>query len=112
MYDFKLCESIIKQGPEKNNCEKEIDPNNVVVGDNALVWMAYLVPKGESVDNILVQSSMNGLTRESHQVKVEGSIRYRTWKPVTFTKAGQWQVTVIEDADQVNLLKQIDVTVK
>lgn len=112
MYDFKLCQSIAKEGAEKNNCQQEVDLTTVKKGDKALVWMAFMVPQDSVVDNILVQTSTNGLTRESHQVKVQGSIRYRTWKPVTFSRSGEWDITVVEDADDINILKKVTVNVQ
>jgi hypothetical protein len=111
MFDFKICEKVETTGYNKNNCAQEKDLNDVKVGDEVYVWMAYLVPQGDKVDNILVQSSLNGLTRESHSVSVSGSIRYRTWKLFKFTRPGEWQVSVIEDADDVSILKQITIPV-
>gem|GEM_PF-1531251 len=93
----KLCEDIYKDGPEKNNCNGEIDPANVEPGTTAYVWMKLLVPHGASA-KILAQVNNKGVTRDTYDRAVPGALRYRTWMRTTFGQAGKWEIRIYDES--------------
>lgn len=110
LVDTLLCNDVAREGENKNDCVGPID-GDVTVGESVYVWMLYMVPQGEKVNNILLQANYKGLTRSTKDIDLVGSIRYRTWKKVNLNRAGTWELKIIEDADDVTVLKSITVNV-
>jgi len=111
LYDVKLCQEVYKSGPEKSNCKIELDPASVAVGTKTMVWMAYLVPKGQK-PSILFQTNFKGMTMQAQNVTVAESLRYRTWKSVSLNKVGTWQIPILlEAADGYTELNKLSVNV-
>lgn len=99
LIDSKLCKSI--KGLE---CQGQLEPNTVSLGESVKVWMQFFVPKGGLYDDIFVEYKHNGVPRNLQAHKVEGSIRYRivdTYKP---DKIGDWTVTVKRGAKSLKML--------
>ena len=87
--DSKLCK--IVKGHE---CQDQLEPNGISMGESVKVWMQFFVPKGAIYDDIFVEYKHNSIPRNLKANKVEGSIRYRivdTYKP---DKIGDWTVTI------------------
>lgn len=107
-----LCSEIEKEGDNKNNCVDEVNPSTLQTGQKLNLWMAFLVPNGDPAQNIIIQFEHNGIARMVKNVKVSGSIRYRTWRKVSFSKTGSWTVKIIHDkGDDVQLLDTLNLTV-
>ena len=105
--DIKLCNEIVE-----NECSGEVSPVALQQGETYMLWMMYVVPQGDAVEDIIVQYNSGGITRKSGQVSVKGSVRYRTWKPFTPNRAGNWDIVVLHDkGDDVQTLKTITTTV-
>ena len=112
LVDLKLCESIFKEGDEKNNCENVIDVNSITNGTSANIWMNFLVPK-DTTASILIQLNQKGITRATRNTSISGSFRYRTWKKVTFNRTGDWTLKVFyENEDDVQELYSATLNVK
>ncbi|MCK4866202.1 MAG: hypothetical protein KAT06_12365 [Gammaproteobacteria bacterium] len=112
LIESKLCSEIDKEGDNKNNCADNINPVSVQKGQNLNLWMAFLVPNNDPVQNIIIQFEHNGIARMVKDVKVSGSVRYRTWRKVSFSKTGNWTVKIIHDkGDDVQLLDTLSITV-
>lgn len=108
----RICEEVPREGDQKYSCVGETDPGTVKSGTTYALHMIYLVPRDESIDNILVQYNRGGITRDTDQVSVSGSIRYRTWEQFTFDTTGDWQIKILHDrAGGVETLQTLDVTV-
>lgn len=108
----RICEEVPREGDQKFSCVGETDPGAVKAGTTYRLHMIYLVPRDESVDNILVQYNRGGITRDTDQVSVSGSIRYRTWEQFTFDTPGDWQIKILHDrSGGVETLQTLDVTV-
>ena len=81
----------------------------VKAGTNVMLWQAYLVPQGDSVEDLAVQVKQGNTVRETKDVKVKGEgWRSRQWTGVRLNKPGSWTVSVMR-GDQV--LKEISVKV-
>lgn len=105
--DIKLCTEI-----EENECSGEVSPIALQQGETYMLWMMYVVPQGDEIEDIIVQYNSGGITRKSGQVSVKGSIRYRTWKAFTPNRAGNWDIVVLHDkGGDVQTLKTITTTV-
>jgi len=72
-----LTEAKLCKGIEKFECTEMINPESVTKGETINVWMRFLVPKGTSYDDILVEFKHEGIPRRLTPHKIEGSIRYR-----------------------------------
>jgi len=94
--DAKLCLEVAKDGDMKSECIKDLPPEGVKAGTSVLVWQAYLVPQGDTVEDIMIQLKQGDVVRETKDVKVTGlSIRTRTWNSMRIPKAGSWTITVM-----------------
>jgi hypothetical protein len=108
--EAKLCTEVAKEGPNKNECSIEVDPAaGVKAGTTVLVWQAYLVPQGDSIEDLMVQVKQGNVVRETRDVKIKGEgWRARTWPGVRLGKPGNWTVSIIRGDET---LKEIQVKV-
>lgn len=108
----QLCTDIVKDGESKNDCSEVISGNSVKVSDKSFVWMHFAAPQGDKIENVLLQYNSGGITRDTKSLGVEGSIRYRVWKPFTPSKPGTWEIKVLhEGASGVEELGKLAVEV-
>ena len=110
LVEARLCTEVPKDGPNKFECIAEVNPNEgVKAGTNVMLWQAYLVPQGDSIEDLMVQVKQGNTVRETKDVKVKGEgWRARQWTDVRLSKPGNWTVSVIR-GDQT--LKEIQVKV-
>jgi hypothetical protein len=110
LVEAKLCTEVAKEGPNKFECIAEVGPEGVKAGKPVMLWQSYLVPQGDSIEDLMVQVKQGNVVRETKDVKVKGEgWRARQWTGVRLNKAGDWNVSVLR-GDQV--LKSIDVKVQ
>lgn len=100
--EFKLCKEISQQGETKNECVSEIVDKKVAKGEDAYLWMNFLVPAGEK-SKILVQYSRKNMVRDTSNVSLGGATRFRTWKKIPTTTAGDWKVSVVQELDNADV---------
>jgi len=109
LVEAKLCTEVAKDGPNKFECTAEVAPEGVKANTTVMVWQSYLVPQGDSVEDIMVQTKLGNVVRETKDVKVKGEgWRARQWTGVRLNKAGDWTINIMR-GDQV--LKAISVKV-
>ena len=89
LMEARLCKSF-----EARECIDEIDPKSVSLGETINVWMKFLVPKGASYDDILVEFKHKDIVWHVTPYKVESSVRYRVIDKYTPNKSGKWTVTI------------------
>ena len=53
-----------------------------------------MVPKNESGE-ILMQLKHGGVTRGIRKANVQGAIRYRTWRKIKLSRAGDWELPIL-----------------
>ncbi len=105
--DMKVCTTI-----EENECANNVAADSLKKDEQYMIWMMYVVPREDKVDNIIVQFNQNGITRYTKLVSVSGSIRYRTWKSFILNRVGEWEIKVFHDMeDRVDVLNKLLVTV-
>jgi len=109
LVEAKLCTEVAKDGPNKFECTAEVAPEGVKANTTVMVWQSYLVPQGDTVEDLMVQTKLGNVVRETKDVKVKGEgWRARQWTGVRLNKAGDWSINIMR-GDQV--LKTISVKV-
>jgi len=110
--EYKLCTQIGSMGAERNQCIGEISTDSLVQGQAVYLWMNYLVPKGTQSE-LLLQYNHNGITRDASNLKVSGSLRFRTWKKIKLSRTGDWELPIyFEQSGQHTELDRITLNVK
>ena len=105
--DVKVCTQV-----EQNDCVGNKEFNSLIKGIQYYLWMLYVVPKDDEIDDIIIQFNQRGLTRFTREVSVSGSIRFRTWRLFTLHHAGEWEVKVLHDkGTEVETLRTLTLTV-
>lgn len=111
--DVKLCEGIGKEGATKNECEGELNPASLTVGESVTVWMSFMVPLGLQEQEIMVQLNHQGVTREVEKATVTSAMRYRVWRKVKLDRAGDWSANIIHDNGQSSeVLRELKLSVR
>jgi hypothetical protein len=100
--EYKLCKEISQKGDMKNECVSEISDKKVMKGEEAYLWMNFLVPVGEE-SKILLQYSRKNKVRDTSNISLGGATRYRTWKKIPTTTAGKWKVQMIQEMDNADV---------
>jgi predicted secreted hydrolase len=109
LVEAKLCTEVGKEGPNKFECTAEVPPEGVKANTSVMVWQSYLVPQGDSIEDLMVQTKQGNVVRETKDVKIKGEgWRSRQWTGVRLGKAGDWTVSILR-GDQV--LKTFNVKV-
>jgi len=110
LVEAKLCTEVAKEGPNKFECTVEVDPAaGIKAGTTVMLWQAYLVPQGDSIEDIMVQTKQGTTVRETKDVKVKGEgWRARQWTGVRLNKPGSWTVSIMRGDET---LKEIQVKV-
>lgn len=110
LVEAKLCTEVAKDGPNKFECTVEANPDAVKANTSLMLWQSYLVPQGDTIDDLMVQVKQGNVVRETKDVKIKGEgWRARQWTGVRMNKAGDWTVSILR-GDQV--LKTINVKVQ
>ena len=100
--EYKFCQKISQKGENKNECVSEIAANAVKKGQEAYIWMNFLVPAGDEA-KILLQYSRNEMVRDTSNVSLGGATRYRTWKKIPTSTAGEWKVRLVQEMSDSDL---------
>lgn len=108
--DVKVCSGIYKSGVNKYDCLEEYPTDAVPMNQPLYVWMQYFVPKA-GAEKLLLQLNYQGITRDALSFSVSGSIRYRVWQRVKFSREGAWQLPILLDNDAMEPLAQIQLNV-
>jgi hypothetical protein len=110
LVEAKLCTEVAKEGANKFECTAEVDTAaGVKANTTVMLWQAYLVPQGDTYEDLQVQVKQGTTVRETKDVKIKGEgWRARQWTGVRLNKPGNWTVSVIR-GDQT--LKEIQVKV-
>lgn len=100
--EFKLCKEISLKGETKNECVSEISDKKLMKGEEAYLWMNFLVPAGEE-SKILLQYSRKNMVRDTSNVSLGGATRFRTWKKIPTTTAGDWKVSLVQEMENADV---------
>lgn len=106
--DAKLCLEVAKEGPNKSDCSKEVPAEGVKPGTMINVWQAYLVPSGDTIEDISIQLKLGDQIRETKDVKANGgSIRYRSWNAFRIPKAGKWTLSIMRGSETLKTMEVV-----
>ncbi len=94
--EYQICKEISQKGEMKNECVSEISDKKIAKGEEAYIWMNFLVPVGEE-SKILLQYSRNNQVRNTSNISLGGATRYRTWKKIPTATPGKWKVNMIQE---------------
>jgi len=93
--DARACAKVAKEGDAKFECIEEIGPEGVKAGTSILVWQAYLIPQGDTVENLTLQLKQGDVVRETKDIPIKGDYwRARTWTGVRIPKPGDWTLVL------------------
>ncbi|ATB30688.1 hypothetical protein [Melittangium boletus] len=96
LVEAKLCTEVGKEGPNKFECTAEVPPEGIKANTQVMVWQAYLLPQGETVEDVMVQTKQGSVVRETKDVKLKGEgWRTRQWTGIRLGKAGEWTVSIL-----------------
>ena len=83
-----------KDSPTKFEC---LEPVNgpVKKGTTVNLWVTFFVPEGGNYDDVRMQFLHEKEARSTLDLKLDKSMRSRTWRPQGMTKAGKWTLRVL-----------------
>ena len=102
LMDHKLCAQIYEEGPLKFECQEEITGGQIQKGQEAFLWMNYMVPAGDKAD-IIIHYKRNEKVRSVSNFELPGALRYRIWKKIPTDKTGDWQIQIIQELPDADL---------
>ena len=106
LVEAKLCTEVAKEGPNKFECTAEVGPEGVKANTNVMLWQSYLVPQGDTVEDVMIQVKQGNVVRETKDVKIKGEgWRSRQWTGVRLNKAGDWTITVMRGDQELKSIK-------
>lgn len=98
LIDYKICSEISKEGENKNDCVTEVDPTAIAKGDKVFLWMNFMVPQNTE-QKISVLFTRKNRPEKTREIKITGSLRYRTWTTLPTDKDGVYTVQVDHEVD-------------
>lgn len=81
------------------DCKDAVDSTMLLTGTSYKIWMAFVVPEGDTVETLKVQFIKDGVIKASRDMSVRGSIRYRSFRTFTPSEAGAWEIRVVNEGD-------------
>ncbi|HYO57470.1 hypothetical protein [Archangium sp.] len=106
LVDARLCTEVAKEGPNKFECVTEVSPDGVKAGSSVMVWQAYLVPQGDTIEDVTIQVKQGNVVRETKDVKLKGEgWRARQWTGVRLSKPGEWTITLLRGEQELKSIK-------
>lgn len=111
LMDYKLCQTIPRQGAGKYECQQAITDWHVKQGQRVFLWMNFLVP-AKTEAKILLQLERRNVVRKTINLSLPGSLRHRTWTQVPTQQAGKWKVHILQVSNTADLaIGQIEFSV-
>ena len=106
LVEAKLCTEVAKEGPNKFECTAEANPEGIKAGTQVMLWQSYLVPQGDSIEDVMVQLKQGNVVRETKDVKLKGEgWRARQWTGLRLNKPGEWTVTLLRGEQELKSIK-------
>ena len=96
LMDYRVCSEVAPEGEDKHECRRQLDAAAIPLGEEAFLWMNFLVPAEDQAD-ILISYARNERVRKTADVTLKGAIRFRTWKRIPTDKPGKWAVTIVQE---------------
>ncbi len=94
--DYKLCREVGQEGPDKNECILGAANRELALGEEAYLWMNFLIPTGDQA-NIFLSFTRNKRIRKTTDFTLNSAFRFRTWKRIPTDKPGLWTIHVFQE---------------
>lgn len=108
LIDFRLCGAIGKNAEGKNTCDNEIG-DTAAKGDQLNAFVRFFAPRGGKYEDLKVRFLLDGEVRSTSDFTVSESwTGYTNYKRTTMSKAGGWEVEVLQ-GDKVLAKKKVAV---
>ncbi len=96
LIDFRLCGAIGKNAEGKNVCEQELG-DTAKKGEPLNAFVRFFSPRGGKYENLKVRFLLDGEVRTTSDFTVSESwTGYTNYKRTTMSKAGAWEVEVLQ----------------
>lgn len=96
-----LCREVSQEADDKNECAQRVE-GPLDEGQEAYVWMNFLVPVNEE-PNIIISFERKEKVRSVVEVKLKSAVRYRTWARIPTGKAGAWTVHILQEMENQDI---------
>jgi hypothetical protein len=83
-----------KDSPTKFECLEAVS-GPVKKGQTVNLWVTFFVPEGGNYDDVRMVFIHEKEIRSTIDLKLDKSMRSRTWRPQGMTKAGKWTLKVM-----------------
>jgi len=90
--DIQACLDVVE-----HVCVNPTDTSMLMLGTTYKIWMAFVVPEGDTVETIKVHFIKDGVIKASSDMSVRGSIRYRLARTFAPTEPGAWEIRVVNE---------------
>jgi len=103
LVDSVLCLKVdtAEGSASRHNCVEKAG-ETVPNGTSVAVWTMWMVPSGGSYDDVMIQFLHDGVTRSTMDLPLTSSVRYRTYRRMALSKAGNWEVKVMRGAEELS----------
>ena len=91
----------VETSKTKNECTTPVT-GAVAKGSDVFGWTQWVVPVGASYDDVSLQFLLDGAVRETKDIPLTESLRLRTWRPATASKAGKWTIKLMRGGKEVS----------
>jgi hypothetical protein len=107
-----LCKGVHRRGPNAKNPTDIVTTTAFKQGETVLLWMNYLVPEGDRA-SIHFEFIRRGKVRRAEDITITGATRYRSWKRLSTSKKGTWEVVISQELPNRDIeLSKITYTVE
>ena len=83
-----------KDSPTRFECLEPVS-GSVKKGTSVHLWVTFFVPEGGNYENVALQFLHDGQVRTTIDVKLDKSMRSRTWRTQQLSRAGKWTLRVL-----------------
>ena len=96
LVDARLCTEVGATGERHLDCLTELPGGDAKAGTTVYVWQSYLVPRGDTVDDLRVEVRQGDVLRATRDVTVRGEgWRSRSSVKVTLGRPGTWTLSIL-----------------
>ena len=107
-----LCKGVHRKGPKAKDPTDIVSTTSFKKGEVILLWMNFLVPERDRA-SIHFEFIRRGKVRRAEDLAISGATRYRSWKRLSTSKKGTWEVVISQELNDRDIeLSKITYTVE
>jgi hypothetical protein len=96
LVDYMLCREVGQEDSDKNECTVGVAGKELSFGEEAYLWMNFLIPAGDEA-KIYLSFSRNKRIRKTMDFTLTGAFRFRTWKKIPTDTPGMWTIHIFQE---------------